>query len=266
MNKFKFTPESGFKDSGAYPNPVNGQEAREQLQRPLNQIKEYINQMSTMLGNEVVMLRLNEDTALEYSIDGEIWVVASSNGHIIVDKNGQQYAQRTRLQFLNSEVMDNGSTTIVKGVKGDPGPQGIQGVPGSQGVTGPQGEQGPKGDKGDPGAVGPTGAQGPQGATGATGATGPQGEQGEKGEKGDQGPTGATGPAGPQGPQGIQGVQGPKGDKGDPGNSAVIPEGTLYALEVDSDGNLYVSWSEGETSPQEFELDQDGNLYAIVPD
>ncbi len=48
MDKFKFTPENGFRDSSSYPNPSNATETREQLQRPLDQIKEYINKMALL--------------------------------------------------------------------------------------------------------------------------------------------------------------------------------------------------------------------------
>lgn len=43
-NKFNFSPNNGFKDSSAYPNPQNETESREQLQRPLDQLKDFINQ------------------------------------------------------------------------------------------------------------------------------------------------------------------------------------------------------------------------------
>ena len=43
MEKFKFTPEVGFLDGTEYPNPASENETREQLQRPLNQLKDYLN-------------------------------------------------------------------------------------------------------------------------------------------------------------------------------------------------------------------------------
>jgi hypothetical protein len=42
-NRFNFSPNNGFKDSSAYPNPQNETESREQLQRPLDQLKDFIN-------------------------------------------------------------------------------------------------------------------------------------------------------------------------------------------------------------------------------
>ena len=266
MDKFKFTPENGFRDSSSYPNPSNATETREQLQRPLDQIKEYINKMVATVDGEAVMLRLNDDGAIEYSKDGEMWIATSSSGHVIVDKDGTRYAQRSRLQFLESEVYDDGTTTIVKGVKGERGEQGIQGIQGVQGPTGPQGNPGIQGPQGIQGEKGPQGIQGQKGDTGATGPkgdTGSSGATGPKGETGSQGPQGIQGPKGDKGEKGETGPQGPQGPQG---NSAVIPESVLYALEVDADGNLYCIFSEGETPPQEFELDDEGNLYAIIPD
>lgn len=73
-----------------------------------------------------------------------------------------------------------------------------------------------------------------------------------KGFQGEQGETG---------PQGEQGVQGPQGNDG---KSAVIPEGVLYTLTVQPNGDLYLEWSSGDNPPQMFELDEEGNLYALI--
>ena len=75
MEKFKFTPEQGFRDGTAYPNPTKGDtEVREQLQRPLDQLKNYVNDMleiiptdedlQQMVLNHEAIQKLRED--LEY--------------------------------------------------------------------------------------------------------------------------------------------------------------------------------------------------------
>ena len=43
MEKFEFNPVKGFEDGSAYPNPSNEAEVREQLMRPLLQLKEHLN-------------------------------------------------------------------------------------------------------------------------------------------------------------------------------------------------------------------------------
>ena len=49
IEKFKFNPPVGFNDSNAYPNPVDEESVREQLQRPHNQTRDYINRLTTLL-------------------------------------------------------------------------------------------------------------------------------------------------------------------------------------------------------------------------
>ena len=44
INDFEFTPSNGFNDTVAFPNPTSGAEARSQLQTPLNQLRDYINE------------------------------------------------------------------------------------------------------------------------------------------------------------------------------------------------------------------------------
>lgn len=51
MNKFDFNPSNGLKDGTAYPNPSSESETREQLQRPLDQIKNFINSFLTVLSS-----------------------------------------------------------------------------------------------------------------------------------------------------------------------------------------------------------------------
>lgn len=185
-------------------------------------------------------IRLNADKVLEVSTDGTTWQATSSSGHLILDADGEELPQRSRMQFAGCEVTDDGTKTIIHGVKGDQG---------ETGATGPTGPQGPKGEKGDTGlAVIPSvdqdtglmsfrlgeagavpapvyvrGPQGPQGVQGLQGLQGPQGLQGLQGIQGVQGPRGAAGAegaagaTGPQGPQGLKGDQGPQGLKGEQG-------------------------------------------------
>lgn len=185
-------------------------------------------------------IRLNADKVLEVSTDGTTWQATGSSGHLILDADGEELPQRSRMQFAGCEVTDDGTKTIIHGVKGDQG---------ETGATGPTGPQGPKGEKGDTGlAVIPSvdqdtglmsfrlgeagavpapvyvrGPQGPQGVQGLQGLQGPQGLQGLQGIQGVQGPRGAAGAegavgaTGPQGPQGLKGDQGPQGLKGEQG-------------------------------------------------
>ena len=108
MDKFNFTPTDGFKDGSAYPNPTNETETREQLQRPLDQLKTFINSMIDTLAGEngfkeigtpegtlyetlmkmiksedIQSLRINADGAIEYSRDGLVYQATASSGHII---------------------------------------------------------------------------------------------------------------------------------------------------------------------------------------
>lgn len=185
-------------------------------------------------------IRLGTDNTLQISANGTTWTTIASSGHVIYDKNGNAVPQRSRMKFVNSEVTDDGTYTIVNGIKGDKGEKGDKG---DKGATGEMGATGAKGDKGaawypsldslgnltftlsdtaTPPPVynirGPQGPQGVQGLQGAAGAQGPQGIQGPRGEQGIQGPQGAAGPTGATGPTGPTGPQGPKGEKGDPGS------------------------------------------------
>lgn len=201
-------------------------------------VQAFLGQLLTMVGERVQSetvkaVRINGDGQLEYTLDNKTWQATASSGHIIVDKDGNVMAQRSRIRFASGTVADVDGVTVYTG---DPGPKG---------ETGETGPQGPKGDPGEMGKVyiptvledgtiswalmdytaaapvsrnirGPQGVQGVQGIQGTQGAAGPQGIQGATGA---QGPAGATGPTGPQGPQGIQGETGPKGAKGDKGDS-----------------------------------------------
>ncbi len=177
-------------------------------------------------------IRVNSDNQLETSADGEIWEATGSSGHVILDKDGNALAQRSRLQFANSTVEDVDGVTVVNGIKGDKGdtgdtgPQGIQGVQGVKGDTGSVLVPSISDDgviswsKREDGAIPPSRSiRGPQGIQGIQGRTGPQGE---------------TGAQGPQGIQGIQGPQGVAGKDGADGKSFAILAlySTLYELQV----------------------------------
>lgn len=158
-------------------------------------------------------IRLNADKVLETSEDGEVWQATGSSGHLILDKDGNELPQRSRMKFANSIVTDENGVTVVQGVKGDKGDTG------ATGATGPQGIQGVKGDRGyvlvpaidDDGIISWSIQEPSTTVPASRNIRGPQGIQGIQGVKGDQGETGATGP------QGIQGVQGPQGVAGKDG-------------------------------------------------
>lgn len=177
-------------------------------------------------------IRINSDNQLETSADGETWEATGSSGHVIVDKDGNTLAQRSRLKFANSTVEDVDGVTVVNGIKGDKGdtgdtgPQGIQGIQGVKGDTGAVLVPSISDDgiiswsKREDGAIPPSRSiRGPQGIQGIQGQTGPQGE---------------TGAQGPQGIQGIQGPQGIPGKDGADGKSFAILAlyATLYELQV----------------------------------
>ena len=88
-------------------------------------------------------MRLNADKVLEVSTDGATWQATGSSGHLIMDKDGNTVAQRSRMKFANSIVTDENGVTVVQGVKGDKGDTG------ATGAQGPQGIQGVKGDRGN---------------------------------------------------------------------------------------------------------------------
>lgn len=177
-------------------------------------------------------IRINSDNQLETSADGEIWEATGSSGHVIVDKDGNTLAQRSRLKFANSTVEDVDGVTVVNGIKGDKGDTGDTGPQGIQGIQGVKGDTGAVlvpsiSDDGiiswsrrEDGAIPPSRSiRGPQGIQGIQGQTGPQGE---------------TGAQGPQGIQGIQGPQGVPGKDGADGKSFAILAlyATLYELQV----------------------------------
>lgn len=201
MEKFKFgnfdisvQPEVFTTDKN-YGETSGQEETRKQFSYPLKEIKEYLNKTHILKGDEVVQIRVTDNNLLQYSLDGVEWYDMANGGHNIIDDEGVQLPQTTKLQFANSHVYNDGDKTIVVGIKGDKGDKGEKGETGPRGQQGIQGLQGPQGD------VGPTGATGPQGPTGL------------------QGPAGVAGPQGMTGPRGADGAKGEKGDKGDKGDS-----------------------------------------------
>ena len=114
-------------------------------------------------GEGVKYIHLNSDRVLETSEDGEHWEATGSSGHLILDKDGNEVAQRSRLRFDQCEVTDDGTQTIIHGIKGE---QGIQGETGPRGLEGPQGLRGAQGVSGEPGPQGPQGVLAPAIATG----------------------------------------------------------------------------------------------------
>ena len=224
-------------------------------------------------------IRLNADKVLEVSTDGATWQATGSSGHVILDKNGTELPQRSRMQFLSGTVTDSGSVTLVTGDKGDKGDKGEKGDTGAVGPTGPQGKTGPsvvpsidangvmsftiqdtavapqsvsvRGPQGPQGVQGPQGAQGARGPQGIQGVAGAQGIQGKQGEQGEQGPTGPQGPQGQAGAQGPTGAQGPAGAPGKDGTSLYIEDvySTLAALRnaiPAGDEKMYYVQADGE--------------------
>ena len=159
-------------------------------------------------------LRVNSDKVLETSADGTAWEATGSSGHVILDKDGAQLAQRARLQFASSTVTDDAESgvTIVNGVKGD---KGDTGPSGPQGPTGAQGPVGPvmTPSISNEGVISWTVQQSavPPANRNIRGPQGVQGIQGPQGEQGIQGIAGSPGAQGPQGPQGAAGAAGADG-------------------------------------------------------
>lgn len=224
-------------------------------------VQAFLGQLLTMVGERVQSesvkaVRINGDGQLEYTLDNKTWQATASSGHIIVDKDGNVMAQRSRIRFASGTVTDEDGVTVYtgepgpKGDTGETGPQGPKGDPGEMGkvyiptvledgtiswalmdytaaapvsrnIRGPQGVQGVQGIQGTQGAAGPQGIQGAtgaQGPKGETGATGAQGPKGLQGAAGETGPQGPAGATGPTGPQGPQGIQGETGPKGAKGD------------------------------------------------
>ena len=90
---------------------------------------------SLIQSGDIGYVRLNADGMLEVSADGNVWTLAASGGHIIVDKDGKTWTQRSRLKFAGeTEVTDDGTQTVISGLRGDKGEQGEQGVQGLKAI------------------------------------------------------------------------------------------------------------------------------------
>ena len=227
LNKLNFTKD--WTNPSDFPTvEVNEEQVRADQQLLFNEIKAFLNTKLIpdleSLGVETTVqlpansagfkyMRLNADKVLEVSTDGATWQATGSSGHLIMDKNGNTVAQRSRMKFANSIVTDENGVTVVQGVNGDKGDTG------ATGAQGPQGIQGVKGDRGqvfvpnvnDDGLLSWSLQEPTTTVPASRSIRGPQGIQGIQGVKGDQGETGATGP------QGIQGIQGPQGVAGKDG-------------------------------------------------
>ena len=154
----------------------------------------------------------------------------NAEGHLIVT-------------YSDGATADLGKVTGQDGADGKPDPKGDKGETGKPGKDGRDGIDGKDGVDGKPGKDGKQGPKGDKGDTGAAGKDGADGKQGPKGDKGD------TGAAGKDGKDGADGKQGPKGDKGDTGaDGRDGKDGRGIAnLEVNEDGELMVTYSDGET-------------------
>lgn len=89
MEKFKFTPESGFRDGTAYPNPTRGEvEVREQFQRPLDQLRDYVNQLLGIIptDEELQQMVVNHDAIQKLREDLE-YLEEHSNSYAEYDEN-----------------------------------------------------------------------------------------------------------------------------------------------------------------------------------
>ncbi len=124
MEKFKFNPENGFRDVDAFPDPLNENETREQMQRLHDQLADFVNKIAPGYNGEVVMIRFDSDLRLEYSRNGVDWLPTLASGHIVLDQTGTQLPNRNRLQFKNAVIRDDASSglTIVECSTGEPGP------------------------------------------------------------------------------------------------------------------------------------------------
>lgn len=101
INKFEFTPNNGFVDSSAFPNPQGEDVTREQLQRLHDQTRDFINNLIDLMNNydldhkvsslSVKYLRV-KDGIVEWSIDNESWfsLGSSEGGGSMVPSGGTE--------------------------------------------------------------------------------------------------------------------------------------------------------------------------------
>ena len=80
MEKFEFTPVQGFLDGTHYPNPTSMQQTREQFQRPLNQIRDFINQMLKIIPDKKVIIETVTESLILSTFNEE-------TGELIVGNN-----------------------------------------------------------------------------------------------------------------------------------------------------------------------------------
>lgn len=124
MEKFEFNPPQGFMDVDAFPDPLNENETREQMQRLHDQLADFVNKIVPGYNGEAVMIRFDSDLRLEYSLNGVDWFPTLASGHIVLDQNGAQLPNRGRLQFKNAVIRDDAQNgyTIVECSTGEAGP------------------------------------------------------------------------------------------------------------------------------------------------
>lgn len=124
MEKFNFNPVNGFLDVDAFPDPLNENETREQMQRLHNQLADFVNKIAPEYNGEVVMIRFDSDLRLEYSRNGVDWLPTLASGNIILDQYGTQLPNRNRLQFINAVLRDDSANgrIIIECSTGEPGP------------------------------------------------------------------------------------------------------------------------------------------------
>lgn len=167
MDQFTFYPVDGLEDASIFTNPTSETEVRTQLNNLHKQTRDFINSMITAysasttdasgahqigsasisrLGNVLTVygqllalasnsvfsstiknIRISADGALEYSLDGTSYVQLSLTGHEIHDAAGVAMPWRKVVQFLNSTVVDDGTTIKVTAEKGDKGDKGATG-------------------------------------------------------------------------------------------------------------------------------------------
>ena len=80
MEKFKFTPENGFLDGTAYPNPHSEEETREQFQRPLNQIRDYINQLLGIIPTEEQLQQIINNNEMIHELEEAVQNLIENGG------------------------------------------------------------------------------------------------------------------------------------------------------------------------------------------
>lgn len=129
MDKFSYgnydssNTDIAFDSSKGYTEPSGETDVRKELSYPLKELKEYINDIVPVDGDDTaIQLRISDEGLVQYSYDGSTWNDTASGGHNIFDDNDNQMPQKTKLMFKNTTVYNSGDYTVVEGL------QGVQGV------------------------------------------------------------------------------------------------------------------------------------------